>query len=1725
MKGLKIQWTFAPKEIKILGANGEEKLLLNWRATPTRSQAFTETLLFSNTETLTQIKIVARDPIADYIGIALVSPLPGGLPIFSLVNGITLEAGGTASIGGGGREQCLTVSDGDFRAGAPVALEDCIVGAAAGDGRELWIETPDKRLLSVADQDLCLAARNGLASPDDSQLVVDNCRVAREFGDARDIFNFAPNAQIEISLAPTTCVYPRGERAGFTNLLKQQQQQQQSGGTSSSKQSDQESEAGSEGGSGFALSASSVMDTEHEAANAASASSDSFWASQAFPDASSHNVYYQIDFLSVREMNKIEIEWEYPPLTYSISLSKDGTNFGSVERVDANPLNHTMDDLGHQSARFLRVEMYRPHPTLGRLATSAEAAPSFVYGIIHVSVLAHRLTVGLADCAVAARADDARDKFFRVTTSHFDSALATAAAGAGKEFSGATDATERAVAAVAAAVDKMKPCADESTSVSALLSPRLKKVHEESLHTLAGLDRTLLQNRPIYSLSSLGGNSHSLGLSAENPASSCAQVRDSAIGMNGFYFIQGPCFPEPLRIFCDLDNTVGFFFDNTTVGLINRDGASLDKLALACASRGLEPLTLRGPKNVELLRNVLAANGVDPAVPPAPVRAADTASSGTDTTGGSDTGESSDDDEDNPGFIPLAFDLACEATGLCSSTFVEPNGFSDVTGILAPHLNAESAGTAESRVANSIGFASLEPNGLTVSDWRSANLAGIFCSATSVSSPFIFNALLACDQTVADDRGVFRGSVRNTSFRLTCPDSCFASNTASNVLSNGMSSSNERSLNIYGGDDDLYSDTSALCLAARHAGLNPRDFVATLETPRIEYRSVTRNGLASLADTGRAAGGGVGGTGRGGSSSSPRRFGVRLSPPVEHCPILSSVQQGLSGGGFEGRRLRAPLGMGVSGETEDMEFVEEGEKRGTALLQAAEAQGTNPATNPATLVEVNEASKETGEAAAALVEQMMKMDKHASLLIRQSVAVTLSEGRGVLKPIENTVEKMASLALRLNDETALANTRAARVLESQISTVDDYNLRLASMKTKTLQFTSLRVAPPPSSNEVESVFDIYGSAALSLSFDSSNGVVADGNYESPFGSTFDISSGETFDGQILLLKRAAFYDFTLRTSLVLSQPATTAGVVLRARSSTNFLALLFQPAPLKLSGTSESSAAGSGAAGSGAAGDGVLFKLVRVRDGTITELSSPLEADVVDLGSTINLQITTEKGRITVFLFAPPENELQSEMDDGNGSVSGTPVVKVIDVIDETFASGSVGYAILRNEGRTRFGQLQVESHYCDRSSGLVEAVHHAPTPRKCAFFSDAHDHEPLAQFEAFLTCDTPYTPRGDSREAAPTSLPTQVKRHDIDSTDLVHAMGQSRGQSRGQSQSQLQPSFPKSLFSPSVTIERMHGGRPVSLRVSSKLALPTALAAAVFKSQRLGTCHEGTLHADFLPSNCGGGNHSDGEEIEGSNQQGLYGFVLDHAGHRDYKAVLTDGKEVFLYEFLPGDDAVTDGGELAETVQSSLIAQAKLNKENQRLLAFARWKPLTLDLQPGGAQTGVLVFNGDVKLPLNIRPGTTVGFAFQNCRDIFVDSYQSVPNLDSASAEAEAEAQAGDGPSLEVEGSHLLFTEPESAPESAREPCREISSDEYRKEVCDKLLPKTRRNFVSSSAGSRGHFFIAHPLNARCKRKNNFCETCCNVTGSFVPAPTGGLLHPTQAVDGCLRSCAATAA
>jgi hypothetical protein len=154
-----------------------------------------------------------------------------------------------------------------------------------------------------------------------------------------------------------------------------------------------------------AISSSSTADpAAHGANKAVDGSSSSFWASALDP---AEPVTLTLDLGGVHQLQSVEVDWEFPPKSFTVGLSEDGVHWTEAFATDSNVLATTSLPLGLASASQLRLVMHEAHATYGKFKGHA------VFGVTSIRAYAVGMQSIVEDCAAAAKSKDARDKYFQ----------------------------------------------------------------------------------------------------------------------------------------------------------------------------------------------------------------------------------------------------------------------------------------------------------------------------------------------------------------------------------------------------------------------------------------------------------------------------------------------------------------------------------------------------------------------------------------------------------------------------------------------------------------------------------------------------------------------------------------------------------------------------------------------------------------------------------------------------------------------------------------------------------------------------------------------------------------------------------------------------------------------------------------------------------------------------------------------------------------------------------------------------------------------------------------------------------------------------------------------------------------------------------------------------------------------------------------------------------------
>jgi len=130
-----------------------------------------------------------------------------------------------------------------------------------------------------------------------------------------------------------------------------------------------------------------------------------YWASKLDPELP---VEFSVSFGTVSEIQLAEIDWEYPPKSFAILVSEDGSRWEEVYTTDVNTMQKTQVTLGRRQAKNVKVVMREPHPVYGKLRGHS------LFGINSLALFAQRSRIVVQECSQAAASTDARDKYFSI---------------------------------------------------------------------------------------------------------------------------------------------------------------------------------------------------------------------------------------------------------------------------------------------------------------------------------------------------------------------------------------------------------------------------------------------------------------------------------------------------------------------------------------------------------------------------------------------------------------------------------------------------------------------------------------------------------------------------------------------------------------------------------------------------------------------------------------------------------------------------------------------------------------------------------------------------------------------------------------------------------------------------------------------------------------------------------------------------------------------------------------------------------------------------------------------------------------------------------------------------------------------------------------------------------------------------------------------------------------
>lgn len=286
------------------------------------------------------------------------------------------------------KEMCLVVGHGHVGAeGNDVSLEECEVAVRQGDGREVWHFDSKGRIHDEMggkcitwDQD---------ANEGQGRMVMSDCDKSFERNDGRSQWEPTPTNQVRSAAQPgDLCISLSGDGASAVEV---------------------------NAASGADTKATSTFDdVSHSSGRAVDGDSSSYWASG--PLREGQEVTYQVNFPSEKEVNSVEIQWEFPPKSFKLEISEDGEHWIKAYEVSGNPRHSAKSKITLQGqwANHLRVVMTKPDLLKGMFQGNA------YFGIRSIKAFAPSHYPVLEPCSEAARHPGAADKWFLTSVQEFD---------------------------------------------------------------------------------------------------------------------------------------------------------------------------------------------------------------------------------------------------------------------------------------------------------------------------------------------------------------------------------------------------------------------------------------------------------------------------------------------------------------------------------------------------------------------------------------------------------------------------------------------------------------------------------------------------------------------------------------------------------------------------------------------------------------------------------------------------------------------------------------------------------------------------------------------------------------------------------------------------------------------------------------------------------------------------------------------------------------------------------------------------------------------------------------------------------------------------------------------------------------------------------------------------------------------------------------------------------
>ncbi|KAL8271299.1 hypothetical protein Esti_004738 [Eimeria stiedai] len=648
-----------------------------------------------------------------------------------------------------------------------IVLEGCLTSIAAADERALWqfTEQGTSYIAQYEKTEKCTRIQANSrtldnVAQDGGQVVAGDCGAAYAAQDGRSVWELQPNNQLELLRGGNYCLSQMGSKAGSSDVAKNSE---------------------------VRSSHSRSADNDHAPSSAVDGKESTFWASQEFQKAAvPEAVLFDVDFGDKYKLRTTDIDWEFPPLSYSIATSLDGVNYAEVSRNDVNTSYTTLDDMKAVIAQYLRIRLQRPHPTMG------VSNDMLVYGIKTLSVYSNRLRSIVEPCSKAKASADARDKFFLELVTEVDLSAGIELRRAGEIAASASASMAKSLSAVAEVSEPIKTCFEGKEAATLKLAALDAEV-VDALGYLSVFEEGLTSSSE--SVAGATASSTMRGLSQEHPVEDCYTLKTLYNkATSGFYWVLPLCASQPLRAYCDISSggTYATVPDNDSI-------VSLRDAVKACAKIGLEPIHLRTNRQLPALQRMLDIMEIDLTNP-----------------------------------VPVAVNNG-------ASVFYSLDFKKDVTEFIVP---AQQGGAL---IGNTVG---ISPSGLIFFDSSETDMSTIICSTNKDAwNPPQSYIDVTCITAVGGN-AAFDGPPGTTFFVRCpegCIHYGMLTAEASVFFGDKKFPTSVDEAKVVGGEEGVYAEDSSICIAAIHAGLLSRggDVSIRISPTPAEFEGTDKNGILS----------------------------------------------------------------------------------------------------------------------------------------------------------------------------------------------------------------------------------------------------------------------------------------------------------------------------------------------------------------------------------------------------------------------------------------------------------------------------------------------------------------------------------------------------------------------------------------------------------------------------------------------------------------------------------------------------------------------------------------------------------------------------------------------------------------------------------------------------------------------------------------------------------------